>query len=60
MKRFVARANIARFLNLLERETDPEERRVIEDLLAAEEQKLREANSEVPAEAPKQLRDAAE
>jgi hypothetical protein len=60
MKRFVARANIARFLNLLERETDPKERRVIQDLLAAEEQKLREANSEVMVEAPKQLRDAAE
>jgi hypothetical protein len=60
MKRFVARANIARFLNLLERETDPKERRIIKDLLVAEEQKLREANSEVLVEAPKQLRDAAE
>jgi hypothetical protein len=60
MKRFVARANIARFLNLLERETDPKERRIIEDLLAAEEQKLREAISEALEEAPKQMRDAAE
>ncbi len=60
MKRFVARANIARFLNLLERETDPKERRIIEDLLAAEEQKLREAISAALEEAPKQMRDAAE
>jgi hypothetical protein len=60
MKRFVARANIARFLNLLERETDPKERRIIEDLLAAEEQKLQEAISEALVEAPAQLRDAAE
>ncbi len=53
MKRFIARANIAHFLNLLKDETDPEERRVIGDLLAAEEQKLKEANSEVPPEPPK-------
>lgn len=34
------RPNIAHFEDLLARETDPEKRRVIEDLLARERQKL--------------------
>ncbi|RTM04454.1 MAG: hypothetical protein EKK31_16815 [Hyphomicrobiales bacterium] len=40
MDRFVARANIAHFENLLARETDPERRWVIEDLLSRERQRL--------------------
>ena len=38
--RFLARANIAHFEDLLAREADPEHRRVIEGLLAQERQKL--------------------
>ena len=40
MDRFIARANIAHFQDLLSRETDPEQRRVIEGLLALEQKKL--------------------
>lgn len=40
MDRFIARANIAHFEDLLARETEPEKRRVIEALLARERQKL--------------------
>ena len=40
MDRFIARANIAHFRDLLARETDPEQRRVIEGLLALEQKKL--------------------
>ena len=38
--RFIARANIAHFEDLLAAETDPQKRRVIESLLARERQKL--------------------
>ncbi|TJV72892.1 MAG: hypothetical protein E5X76_09910 [Mesorhizobium sp.] len=38
--RFIARANIAHFEDLLAAETDPQKRRVIENLLARERQKL--------------------
>ena len=48
MDRFIARANIAHFEDLLARETDPEKRRVIEDLLARERHKLEYA--EQPAD----------
>jgi hypothetical protein len=40
MDRFVAHANIRRFKQLLEKERDPAERRVIERLLKEEEAKL--------------------
>ncbi|RUV86063.1 MAG: hypothetical protein EOQ55_01850 [Mesorhizobium sp.] len=40
MDRFIARANIAHFEDLLARETDPEKRRAIQDLLAHEKEKL--------------------
>ena len=66
MERFVARANIAHFLNLLKCATDPKERRIIEDLLAAEERKLKETETraapelERPKFEPPKLRDAAE
>lgn len=40
MDRYVARANIAHFEDLLARETDPKKRRVIEGLLTRERQKL--------------------
>ena len=40
MDRFIARANIAHFESLLARETDPERRWVIEDLLSRERQRL--------------------
>ncbi|TIO11086.1 hypothetical protein [Mesorhizobium sp.] len=40
MDRFIARANIAHFRDLLACETDPEQRRVIEGLLALEQKKL--------------------
>ena len=66
MERFVARANITHFLDLLKHATDPEDRRVIEDMLAAEEQKLKEAEAraargaERPKFGPPDLRDAAE
>jgi hypothetical protein len=36
----IAKANIEHFKNLLETETDPEKRRVLERLLAEEELKL--------------------
>lgn len=45
MDRFIARANIAHFQDLLARETDPEQRRVIEGLLALEQKKLDIAES---------------
>jgi hypothetical protein len=38
--RFIARANITHFEDLLAREADPEKRRVIEVLLARERRKL--------------------
>ncbi|MGX8007515.1 hypothetical protein ACVDG8_000135 [Mesorhizobium sp. ORM8.1] len=41
MDGFIARANIRHFQDLLERETDPKQRRVIEGLLALELQKLK-------------------
>ncbi|RWC98253.1 MAG: hypothetical protein EOS32_00840 [Mesorhizobium sp.] len=40
MDRYIARANIAHFADLLRYEVDAERRRVIEDLLAQERQKL--------------------
>lgn len=40
MDRFIARANIAHFEDLLAGETDPEKRRMIQDLLTGEKQKL--------------------
>ena len=40
MDRFIARANIAHFEDLLAAETDPQKRKVIENLLARERQKL--------------------
>ncbi len=46
MDRFVARANIMHFEDLLSRETDPGKRRVIEGLLARERQKLELAERE--------------
>jgi|UPI000570E2D9 hypothetical protein len=46
MDRFIARANIAHFQDLLARETDPEQRRVIEGLLALEQKKLEIAESQ--------------
>jgi hypothetical protein len=46
MDRFIARANIAHFQDLLARETDPEQRRVIENLLALEQKKLERAESQ--------------
>jgi len=39
--RFIARANIAHFQNLLARETDPEKRRIVKGMLASEQQKLK-------------------
>lgn len=46
MDRFIARANIAHFQDLLARETDPGQRRVIEGLLALEQKKLEIAESQ--------------
>jgi hypothetical protein len=66
MERFVARANITHFLNLLKCATNPEERRIIEGFLAEEEQKLKEAEARaapggaMPKPEPPKLRDAAE
>ncbi|RWA68065.1 hypothetical protein [Mesorhizobium sp.] len=40
MDRFIARANIAHFEDLLAGEADPEKRRMIQDLLAREKEKL--------------------
>ena len=62
MERFVARANITHFQDLLKHATDTEDRRVIEDMLAAAEQKLKEAEAGAarPKPEPPKLRDAAE
>lgn len=46
MDRFIARANIAHFQDLLARETDPGQRRLIEGLLASEQKKLEIAESQ--------------
>ncbi|TSE12831.1 hypothetical protein C1D09_007095 [Mesorhizobium intechi] len=46
MDRFIARANIAHFQDLLGRETDPQQKRVIENLLALEQKKLERAESQ--------------
>lgn len=46
MDRFIARANITHFQDLLARETNPEQRRVIEGLLALEQKKLEMAESQ--------------
>lgn len=46
MDRFIARANIAHFQDLLARETDPEQRRIIEGLLALERKKLEIAENQ--------------
>jgi hypothetical protein len=43
MERFIAWSNIARFEEMLSRETDPEERRIVETLLREERLKLRAA-----------------
>ena len=51
MDRFIARANIAHFEDLLARETEPEKRRVIEALLARERQKLEIAEQQSNASA---------
>ena len=50
MDRFIALANIAHFQDLLVRETDPEKRRIIEDLLARERQKLETAERKAHSE----------
>lgn len=50
MDRFIARANIAHFADLLARETDPEQRRVIEELLARERRKLEIAERQAESE----------
>ncbi|BCM20868.1 hypothetical protein [Mesorhizobium sp. J8] len=50
MDRYIARANIAHFEDLLARETDPEKRRVIEGLLARERQKLEIAERQADTE----------
>lgn len=44
MDRFIAQANISHFQDLLAHETDPERRRLIEDLLGSEQQKLQVAD----------------
>jgi hypothetical protein len=49
--RFIARANIVHFEDLLARETDPERQLVIERLLALERQKLRIAERQDRKEA---------
>lgn len=49
MDRFIARANIAHFEDLLAKETDPEKRRVIGDLLATERRKLEIAEHQADA-----------
>jgi hypothetical protein len=55
MERFIARSNIARFEQMLTRETDPEERRIVETLLAEERVKLlaAEASCAVPLPRPR-------
>jgi len=40
MQKFIARQNISHFLRLLEREQDPEQRRLLNEMLAAERAKL--------------------
>jgi hypothetical protein len=66
MERFVARANVAHLLNLLKHATDPKERRILEELLAAEVRKLKQAETpaalgaQKPKPAPPKMRDAAE
>ena len=50
--RFIARANIAYFEDLLARETDPEQRRVIEGLLDLERQRLKIAERQARKESP--------
>ncbi|RAZ91028.1 hypothetical protein DPM33_12190 [Mesorhizobium hawassense] len=50
MDRFIARANIAHFEDLLARENDPEKRRVIEGLLAREKHKLEIAEQQADTE----------
>lgn len=52
MDRFIALANIARFEQMLERETDPEERRIIETLLSEERARLRAAERGPVAKQP--------
>jgi transcriptional regulator with GAF, ATPase, and Fis domain len=47
MERFVAECNITRFEQMLRDEVDPDERRVIEELLAEEHRKLRRAASSI-------------
>lgn len=49
MDRFIARANIAHFEDLLAAETDPQKRKVIENLLARERQKLETAEHQSEA-----------
>lgn len=49
MDRFIARANIAHFEDLLAAETNPQKRRVIKDLLARERQKLEIAEHQAEA-----------
>jgi len=46
MDRYVAKRNIARFEDLISKESDPAKRRIIEDLLAAEEQRLADLDSQ--------------
>ncbi|GAA2831045.1 hypothetical protein GCM10010836_24980 [Aminobacter aminovorans] len=48
----IARANIAHFQDLLARETNPEQRRVIEGLLALEQKKLERAESQARDQSP--------
>lgn len=57
MDRFIARANIAHFEDLLAGETDPEKRRMIQDLLTGEKHKLeiaerRAETAQKPAASP--------
>lgn len=53
MDRFVARANIAHFQDLLTRETDPGKRRVIQALLDREREKLDIAERQTEKKSPK-------
>jgi hypothetical protein len=52
MERFIAQANIARFEEMLTRETDPKERRLVETLLFEERIKLRAAEAKRPVAQP--------
>jgi hypothetical protein len=45
MEQFIAQSNISRFEEMLKHETDPEERRMLEMLLAEERLKLANASS---------------